>query len=455
MTTGSIRSRMLDIAHEDCRYLPDKIETYEKEDPHNPDPGLLRLRTRGAFLFNWWVGAKPGDVCTKSVPTIKYNAPHRYHWSNQVYQTIPMYLGTTHVAVGFVDLGTLLCADIRGVEGEGEGAGPLSYVGYEMVAHNVAKSLILWHMMQGEGDIRDVGDMVLQVWFSSSWEPRTEAAFRAAAVAALSALSPDTKGWLDIVAVLRHWIEPANAAPPLARCRELWQAQHELCLCHCLKRPCDRRAVAAYELAGDFAVPPTPAGTECDLVGSMVLYCSPDGTPPGVKDEKVFSCAPFDEVCRECRQAEEAEGAEVSVVTGVERWLRGKVHNLIPRARDGSVTVSLHLGDITDKAVVKSVAAMAPRTMSWSNVLDYIPAKAFHTLAKQCGGKTCTHNGLLDIHHTPMRLKVLTLYRQFQVKVAQETGVLPYLRLPIPEMPVNGASYFLQHMLFHRDVILM
>jgi len=55
--------------------------------------------------------------------------------------------GTTHVAVGFVDLGILLVGNLREKPGSKATQGPLVFCGYEACAFNCAKTAVLWQLL--------------------------------------------------------------------------------------------------------------------------------------------------------------------------------------------------------------------------------------------------------------------------------------------------------------------
>ena len=60
-------------------------------------------------------------------------------------------LGTTHVAVGFNDLGMLLTCDLREAPHEQPSPKALRFVGLDGSAFSVAKSLVVAEMLQMPG----------------------------------------------------------------------------------------------------------------------------------------------------------------------------------------------------------------------------------------------------------------------------------------------------------------
>ena len=71
--------------------------------------------------------------------------------------------GTTHVAIGFVDLGTLLHAKLvaRGSGDDSTKSGPpLLWVGYEQSAYACAKTMVVSRLFEDQASVDDI----LQVW---------------------------------------------------------------------------------------------------------------------------------------------------------------------------------------------------------------------------------------------------------------------------------------------------
>lgn len=121
------------------------------------------------------------------------------------------------MAVGFVELGYLLTAELRdGKTGAGalqqlaalgsqlgdEGSSPeaLRFVGIESSPYAVAKSLVIWQMLKQTPAASSVASSlhlvaVMQAWFSTTWVSGT----RAAVESALSALRSSGEVYHDEV----------------------------------------------------------------------------------------------------------------------------------------------------------------------------------------------------------------------------------------------------------------
>jgi hypothetical protein len=71
--------------------------------------------------------------------------------------------GTMHVAVGFVDLAQLL--DCKYEVGNSDNTEPITFYGYKSSAYAIAKSLIVWDVLQND-DLNVTPSQVVQVWYS-------------------------------------------------------------------------------------------------------------------------------------------------------------------------------------------------------------------------------------------------------------------------------------------------
>ena len=79
-----------------------------------------------------------------------------------------------------MDLGLLLAADIRDSD-----AGPVRFIGYELSAYSIAKTLLLWEMLctssaSSAADEENHLRSILQVWYSAGWSGKTMQAFSSA-----------------------------------------------------------------------------------------------------------------------------------------------------------------------------------------------------------------------------------------------------------------------------------
>ena len=183
------------------------------------------------------------------------------------------------MAVGFVDLSFLMQAELDDTQ-----KGPLLFVGYERSAFAVAKTLVIWKMLEC-GAASTTPRSVLQVWYSSTWEKATLAEFKTAMHQVLQ--GPDfAKVGMNVKELIRHWAE-CSVEISVASTREKWMAlgagDMRSYIGHFLRR-CDRIDMARYELTGEIGLR-CPKSAHC---GSITLFDCPRGTPKSAENETVF-----------------------------------------------------------------------------------------------------------------------------------------------------------------------
>jgi hypothetical protein len=133
------------------------------------------------------------------------------------------------------------CSQLAACLGFTTPAAPIKWVGYDMSAYSVAKTLILIQMLQQRASTDDI----LLVWYSATWTKKAELAFRAAVKAALASLAgSEGKACL----YLKHWLV---ASVSLADARTEWLASMDPGSCFAygpasLKLRADRMALCRY-----------------------------------------------------------------------------------------------------------------------------------------------------------------------------------------------------------------
>lgn len=129
--------------------------------------------------------------------------------------------------------------------------------------------------------------------------------------------------------------------------------------------------------------------------GSVTAWSVPAGSPV------VEECNAFGGVAaREWVAELEAQGGDMNMMDlFVVRTLR-KLHELRKRMMEKRVTVELYAGVVDALATRQSIemaqkiGALKPKTVSWSNVLDYMELGAFHEVARVCSdGRDTIHYG--------------------------------------------------------------
>ena len=324
----------------------------------------------------------------------------------------------------------------------------------------MAKSLVIWQMLC---DVSLHPCTILQVWFSLGWTAPTLGAFRKA----LDEVRGSTQQAVAdnrVKKILDHWsvsggVNLSTARQRLAK-KKLKMMGTDNSFIGYLKRKKDRRAMAIYELTGDFCLDAVPTS------GNVTVFDCPKGTPPPSLEENVFSSLDFNHVMTVCEHLPDnadvlkcAAFIYITRVTRLAKW-----------AAAGSITVTLHCQKVDDD-VADNIRRLSPRTMSWSNVLDYMYYPDFHFLARNCSlgsgstGHGTTHYGysmkwgrhvfgtsLIDMEFSRDKLASVVTIQKANKAISQwyqQVGWDKYLRLPIPDNPVNTVSKLLSEL--HRS----
>jgi hypothetical protein len=133
-----------------------------------PQDAFQRLGRMSETAMVWLIGAAPGSVRWKTddVADIRYDFRVLNSFTNVPAHLPGLQLGTTHVAVGFLDLGNLAaaCVELRQQWLAQRAAGDssilaLRWVGYDSSPYCVAKTMVVAHMIRTGADV----DTVLQV----------------------------------------------------------------------------------------------------------------------------------------------------------------------------------------------------------------------------------------------------------------------------------------------------
>lgn len=451
--------KYLRMSFEQKSFLPHNYELFMKRPNWEAEPMdvFKRLNTNHPIKLKWYLGPKSvGDIfpmddfLKDDTSRDAYPNIMRHSFSNNPYHKQMLSQGTTHVAVGFVDLGILFAASLNAPPiGRN---GPLHFLGVETSSYSVAKTLVIWEMLKqtpAEGDKRDSHlRSIAQVWFSTTWSEGTAAATKAA-LQSLSAPSKQKPYHPEVKQLLDHWLSSAPVSLQEARSQYADATHCARSSIGNLKRKSDRVPMAMYELTGDFALNGKP------VVGNSLMFDCPDGTAPLDNDETCFSALNWKEVSK-------ILSPETNVVEAAERYTLSNISKLAGWALAGDVTIELICAKIED--VAEDVAAVRPWTMSWSNVLDYFKHGDFHRMARACSihGDTihfgysmnwpCSVVGtsLIDFQgpeHADKRSQIIDAANTAVETSYKMRGWSDYLRLPPPTNPLNTTSnYGLEHM---------
>jgi hypothetical protein len=237
--------------------------------------------------LKWYFNCKaPGDIyIDPRIP--QYHAFITASFGNFIVPTVShsvLRYGTTHVAVGFVDLALLLDCKFE-VGNNDTTTEPITFYGYESSAYAIAKSLIVWDLLQN-GDPDEVPSQVVQVWYSAVWTKRTTNAFLAAAKRVLGAdacSSTLTPLHPRVAVMIRHWSRSKGVG--LKRTMKLrYKTRKEMSYARHFVKKCDRVEMLRYFLTGEFGL-----DGEAPCSGSVTMWDCPEGTPPLQRDECVFN----------------------------------------------------------------------------------------------------------------------------------------------------------------------
>ena len=438
-------NKYLHLAFENASANPHLYEVFVKCGDYKPSSQdyIKRLGTNERSKMEWYFGCNiPGSISRKHFAH-PYHDFFRHSFSNQAYRKEALHRGTTHVAVGFVDLGILFASTLEDPPGSSDG--PLCFLGIEASAYAVAKTHVIWEMFKQTPAAAPQRDehlrSILQVWFSATWGEGTESAVKAALVVLCSSKQVYHP---TVREMLRYW---ADAPPfPLTQARDqLMKATTDSfsSIGHLLKKR-DRVALGIYELTRDFCVRGRP------VCGNTLMFDCPDGTPPLENDETVFSAFSWIEIMGLLQNK-----SKMSVVEAAEAYGLAKMGKIASWATLQKVVVELKCAQIQD--VIDDIAARKPWTMSWSNLCDYIDYADFHQMARHCSvhGDTIHFGYSMNWVHTVYGVNIIDFagpeYAELRASLLDSTnqsvqgvykllGWDQHLRSPPPTNPINTTS---------------
>eukprot|EP01126_Amoeba_proteus_P057134 TRINITY_DN7249_c0_g3_i2.p1 TRINITY_DN7249_c0_g3~~TRINITY_DN7249_c0_g3_i2.p1 ORF type:complete len:726 (+),score=118.74 TRINITY_DN7249_c0_g3_i2:115-2292(+) len=206
-------------------------------------PSTTDLIKRMGANWEWYCdpSRKFGDVC--EIPgELKYVGEILFHsFSNTPDFPQILHFGTTHIAVGFCDLGMLLTSVLTVHESNPNSVlkKPCVFVGVDMSAYAVAKFLVVNSMMKNGAST----ESIIEVWFSSTWTPGTYTEFmKALDTCRKKNTEKNVKLFLD------YW--KTSCMVPLQIAREKWLESSNVEIVN-MKREKDIFATCNYFLTGD------------------------------------------------------------------------------------------------------------------------------------------------------------------------------------------------------------
>ena len=441
-------AQYLRLSFEQASGLPENFEMAFRSETYEPGPKDMfkRLNNADPNKIKWYLSSRSfGDVFQER-RVAPYPDVIRHSFSNQEYQKERLERGKTHVGVGFVDLGVLLESDLHGPETE-----KLTFVGVELSAYAVAKTLVIWEMLkqtpkhpqEQEKHIRMIG----QVWFSSTWTQGTGKVVKQV-LAKLISSSPTHP---QVNHLLRHWYNAPTTPLARARCEIQSSSYAAVSEIGQFRYKSDRVAFGLYEITRDFSL-----GTEEPTCSNMLMFDCPDGTAPLDTNESIFSCFPSHKLMDMLNSSDLA--SVNTIMDAAHEFAMQGLRRLSMWAVTEQVTVELICANISH--IAENIAERQPCTMRWSNICDYMDYKDFHRLARSCSSHGNT------IHHVPSMNWLSETWgvnvidyrgpgnrdiRSYFLKDAQTAAEKIYkvlewdtrLRLPPPINPINTATDFL------------
>ncbi|KAE8990501.1 hypothetical protein PR003_g21462 [Phytophthora rubi] len=150
---------------------------------------------------------------------------------------------------------------------------------------------------------------------------------------------------------------------------------------------------------------PTPSLAH--LVGNVTMWNVPKGAPP-LRDDTAFNTVEFMNLLDDYLERENKEkhsSDRLSVVDLFVIHIMKSLNRLRGLILAHKLTIEVHYGvikavrgevadDPVNEKMLARIALMRPRTMSWSNLVDYFLPEDFHDIARRCSMyDRCVHYG--------------------------------------------------------------
>ena len=406
---------------------------------------LKRLRGNAQSSFDWYFdkSRKRGDI-NHSFEFPLYTRGLSVLHSDFANCPVPkqtLTFGSVHVAVGFNDLGILIDSTI--VKPKNEDSGSLLFRGFEANPFSVAKSLVLWEMMKNP-EIKPC--WVVQVWFSSVWSKKATNSFLATARHVAHYIESEPGYPFKVTSLVQHWAQSKGVGLKkivhrrVNICKESSDALF-------FATPEDRIEAIQYHFTGMFGL----AGEE-PCSSSITMFDCPEkgtGSYANESNTSVFHTLTL----RDVLSSDLFNG---NYFQSAEKVKERRVSRLMEYIQAGKIEMKLSVDCLSaaSDAQVKEIQDLKPTSMSWSNILDYMPQKEFHTLARSCSN-TATHVGcsmnwpgvtfgasLIDYPDTSLNV-ILKAERATAAAMRKLCGQRRIFLLPIQHNPLNITQSFL------------
>ena len=299
--------------------------------------------------------------------------------------------GATHVAVGFNDLSFLISSMSAYMAPSESDDNILRFEGIDLNPYCVAKTLVIIEMFNDATPAQ-----ILEVWFSSSWSVDTLSQFKVSlakvekqyrggerlSAAEREVFSPDPQ----VMSYLNHWKCVDRIS--LLEARRKWTDLHKSrSYIGSLLRKKDRLASCYYILTGDVFSEMADLDYElgdhevnCE-VGNVTMWSCPSGSPPFDPNGSIF-----DSVCTSDLLTAHSKQPTMSLLSLIVRLFLERITKLKHLHERGLVKMRVFCGRVSveNEKVIKMINKWDPRSVSWSNLVDYGGYDSFHEMARSC-----------------------------------------------------------------------
>lgn len=352
------------------------IANLNKEDEAEDVQNLLkRWQEVSPALWDFVEDAQPGDIFLKKrYQPYSPGAPQQFR-NTPLVQPLKLNGGTTVVEIGFVDFG-MAFDSITTLDVDEDK--PLNVVGYEASPHCVAKTHVMLQMMKNaKVDARSV----IEVWLSSLWSEQTYEAFKKA-VKELRGHSYDFNR--EVKLILKYWDKASRTSKESAlrfQLKGALKVPNSTAMMNCcsLKNEADRVDFIRYFITkalyedGSTTVGSVVMNNEKEQIGVMQLF------------ESCFEAAPY--------SIHHTVSSDESFIGRMKRYFETSMQKFMFHIRNGSLvfTPKLNVLSQQNSSLIQEIKGMDPYLIHWSNVVDYLHPKEFHTIAKEISGSDTVH----------------------------------------------------------------
>ena len=291
---------------------------------------------------------------------------------NSPVSCMEFHFDSTYVFIGFVDLFPLLVGSFRSDLASSKR--PLSFIGYDKSEVVIARSIVIYEMMVN----RLSSDSILQVWFSSGWNEKTQEDFQKIC---RNLKTKQFKTDERVKKLLNHWtaskISAEEVLPTVKRLIE----DYQLLPLNILRYEKDRLAYARYIFTGQIF-----GKNDKDYVfGNVTMFSFPSDVYRYVnmKEDNIFAALSMNKFTY-----------EGSLIKSLTTKLTKGLATLVEHITSKRVICKFLFRDLSmgDVATLDDIKKLNARVIDWSNIPDYLPVNDFFTMAKMCSSSDTTHS---------------------------------------------------------------